>query len=84
MAGKRFGNLANHLRFTKLKPSKLAITINKPLADLFIRQTFFCQMLKKSKFVKHSPRQTFPLYGSWYCIVHCSEQHYGFVVEIVK
>ena len=37
--------------------------MNKPLADLFIRQTFFHQTFEKSKFAKHSPRQTFPLYG---------------------
>ena len=34
------------------KPSKLvaklAISINNLLADLLIRQTFFCQLLKKS------------------------------------
>ena len=56
-------NLANHLQFAKLKPSKLVVTIDNPLADLFIRQTFFCQTLEKSKFAKHSSRQTFPLYG---------------------
>ena len=32
-------NLANRLQFTKLKPSKLVVIINIPLADLFIRQT---------------------------------------------
>ena len=34
-------NLVNCLQFAKLKPSKVVVTINKPLADLFIRQTFF-------------------------------------------
>ena len=32
-----------------------------------IRQTFFRQMLRKSKFAKVSPCQTFPLYGN-YCL----------------
>ena len=44
-------NLVNCLQFTKLK---LLVTINKPLADLFIHQTFFCQMFEKSKFAKLS------------------------------
>ena len=61
--GESLANLANRLRFTKLKPSKVVATINNPLADLSIHQTFFCQTLEKSKFAKHSPRQTFPLYG---------------------
>ena len=56
-------NLANCLRFAKLKPSKLVVTIDNPLANLFIRQTFFCQTLEKSRFAKHSARNTFPLYG---------------------
>ena len=58
-------NLANCLQFAKLKPSKLVVTIDNPLADLLIRQTFFCQMLEKSKFTKHFPCQTFPLYGNF-------------------
>ena len=57
-------NLAYRLRFTKLKPSKLVVTNNNPLADLLIRQTFFRQTIEKSKFSKHSPRQTFLLYGT--------------------
>ena len=56
-------NLVNHLQFAKLKPSKVVVTINNPLADLFIRQTFFHQTLEKSKFAKPSPCQIFPLYG---------------------
>ena len=54
-------NLANCLQFVKLKPSKLVVIINNPLADLLIHQTF-CQMLEKNKFIKNSPCQTFPLY----------------------
>ena len=62
--GESFANLTNRRRFAKLKPSKLIPTIDNPLADLFIRQTFFRQTLKNSGFAKHSARQTFPLYGS--------------------
>ena len=40
-------NLANHLQFAKLKPLEVVGTINKPLADPFICQTFFCQTLEK-------------------------------------
>ena len=46
-------NLANRLRFAKLKPSKVVVTINNPLADLFIRQTFFHQTFEKSKFASN-------------------------------
>ena len=60
--GESLANLANRLRFAKLKPSKLVVTIDNPLADPFIRQTFFRQMLEK-RFAKLSARQTFPLYG---------------------
>ena len=56
--------LANRLRFAKLKPSKLIVIIDNPLANVFIRQTFFHQTLENSRFAKHSARQTFPLYGS--------------------
>ena len=61
--GESLANLANRLQFAKLKPSKLVVTIDNPLADLLIRQTFFRQTLEKSRFAKHSARQTFPLYG---------------------
>ena len=56
--------LVNCLRFSKLKSSKLVVIINSPLADLFIRQTFFRQTLEKNKFAKHSARQTFLLYSN--------------------
>ena len=39
-------NLANRLQFAKLKPSKLVVTIDNPLADLFISQTFSTKCLK--------------------------------------
>ena len=61
--GESLANLANRRRFAKLKPSKLISTIDNPLADPFIRQTFFRQTLKNSRFAKHYARQTFPLYG---------------------
>ena len=33
-------NLVNRLQFAKLKPSKVVVTINNHLADLFVYQTF--------------------------------------------
>ena len=63
--GESLANLANRLRFAKLKPSKLVVAIDNPLADLFIRQTFSAKRLK-SRFAKHSAHQTFPLYGILY------------------
>ena len=48
--------------FAKLKPSKLVVAIYNLLANLFNHQTFFRQMLRKSKSTKISPCQTFPLY----------------------
>ena len=59
LAGETLANLANGPWFAKLKPSKLVLIINNLLADLLIRQTFFCQMLETSQFVKLSPCQTF-------------------------
>ena len=61
-------HLANNLQFVKLKPSKLkpfklVVTINNPLADLFVCKAFFCQTLEKRIFIKHSPQQTFLLCG---------------------
>ena len=61
--GESLVNLENCPLFAKLKPSKLVLIINNLLADLLIRQTFFCQILENSQFAKLSPRQTFPLYG---------------------
>ena len=57
-------NLVNCLQFSKLKPSKVLVAINKPLTDLLIHQSFFYLTLKKSKFAKQSPRQTFLQYGT--------------------
>ena len=48
------GRLANHQRLAKLKPSKLIVTINNFLANLFIRQDLY-----PSTFAKHYRHQTF-------------------------
>ena len=53
--GETLANLANRPWFTKLKLSKLILIINNLLADLFIRQTFFRQMLEKSQFARFPP-----------------------------
>ena len=42
--GERSANLVNHLQFDKLTPSKLVVTINNLLADLFIRQTYITKV----------------------------------------
>ena len=60
---KSLANMTNHLQFAKLKPSKLVVSMNNLVVDLFIHQTFFCKMLEKSKFAKHFPHQIFPLYS---------------------
>ena len=56
--GESLANLVNRLdlQFAKLKPSKLVVTIDNPLADLFIHQTFLRQTFEKSRFAKHSAR----------------------------
>ena len=41
--------------FAKLKPSKLVLTINKLLADLLIRQTFFAKRSKRVNSPNFSP-----------------------------
>ena len=60
--GESLVNLANHLQFDKLKPSKLVVTINNLLADLFIRQTL---SPKSSSIHFHQTLSlpNFPLYG---------------------
>ena len=52
LAGEKFGEFGAW--FVKLKLSKLVRTINNLLADPFIGQTFFHQMLEKSQFAKLS------------------------------
>ena len=69
-------NLANHLRFTKLKPSKLVLTINNPLPNLLIRQIFSWQMLEKSKFAKEK-------YANLHCTcvhVHATQHTHAVIV----
>ena len=71
--GESLANLANRRWFAKLKPSKWVVTIDNLLAELFIRQTFFRQMLRKGEFAKVSPCQTFPLHGNSFIfiVVYC-------------
>ena len=57
--GGSLADLVNHQQFTKLKLSKLAVTIYNFLADLFICQNFY-----PSSFAKHYHLQTFPLHGN--------------------
>ena len=61
MAGGKFGEFGES---SVIRQTNLVLTIDNLLADLLIRQTFFCQMLEKSQFAKLSPCQTFPLYGN--------------------
>ena len=58
-------SLANHQQFTKLKPSKLVVTIDNLWADLFIRQALFHQNFYPPTLAKHhiSP-PNFLLYGT--------------------
>ena len=44
-----------------MSEAKTIQSSSNPLADLFICQTLFRHTLEKSKFVKRSPCQTFPL-----------------------
>ena len=57
------GKFGEFGELSAIHQTKLVLTINNLLADLLIRQTFFCQMLETSQFAKLFPRQTFPLYG---------------------
>ena len=50
--GESLANLVNRRWFAKLKPYKLVVTIDNLLAELFIHQTFFRQMLRKDEFAK--------------------------------
>ena len=60
-AGRKFGEFGESPVIRQTKTIQIIIiTIDNPLADLFIRQTFFTE---KSKLAKHSAHQTFPLYG---------------------
>ena len=59
----KFGKFGESSAIRQTKTIKVVVTINNPLADLFICQTFYHQTLEKSKFSKYSPRQVFPPYG---------------------
>ena len=67
--GESLADLVNRQRFTIPKPSKLVVIIITLWLYLSIRQTFPHQILRKSKFTKVSPCQTFPLYGT--CTGQC-------------
>ena len=61
-------NLMNCPWFAKLKPSKLVLTIDSLLADLFIHY-FFHQMLEKNKFTKLS-HYSFSIILVWFvCVI---------------
>ena len=64
-------NLANHPWFTKLKPSKLVLTINNLLANLLICQTFFRQMLETSQFTKLSRYMVVTLLNLQMILIPC-------------
>ena len=55
-------NLVDHLRFTKLKPFKLVVTINNSLFDLFICQTG--KHLKRENLLNLLPAKLSQLYSS--------------------
>ena len=47
VGGESLVNLANHPQFTKLKPSKLVLTINNLLADLNFTKLSFSKCSKR-------------------------------------
>ena len=55
LRGESLANSENCQLFSKLKPSKLVLTITNLLVDLLNHQTLFCQMFKKSKFTELCP-----------------------------
>ena len=61
--GRKFGKFGESSAICQTKTNQSSSYNNNPLAGVFIRQTFSCQTFEKSKFAKHSPRQTFPLYS---------------------
>ena len=80
--GGKFGKFGE---LSAICQTKLVLTINNLLADLLIRQTLFCQMLETSQFAKHSPHQTFPLYGTRYTESKtCAGFNFANVFKITK
>ena len=56
-------SLENHLRFAKIKSSKLVVTFNNLLVDLFIHQTYFTKIFIQFHQTLSIPN--FPLYGTF-------------------
>ena len=71
-----------HDSIAKLKPSKLVLTIYNLLADLLIRQPFFCQMLERVN-SPNFPPQTFMVYGMLNSYVY-PYVHYVFFVLLFR
>ena len=65
LAGRNFCKFGESSAIPQTKTIQISsyIITNNRLADLFIRQTFFCQTLENCKFTKHSPCQAFLLYS---------------------
>jgi len=59
----KFGESSLICQIAKLKPFEFLLTTITFWLSLLICQTFFCQMLKMSKFTKLLPCQTFSLCG---------------------
>ena len=68
--------LVNPQRFTKLKPSKLVVTINNPLADLFICQIFSARHLKRI-----NSSNILPVKLSCYTAMHCDCGILNFIIN---
>ena len=69
LAGRKFdgfGELSVILQTKAIQSTYIVVTINNPLADLFICKTFSAKCLKRV----NSSRQTFPLYGIHIVIVY--------------
>jgi len=62
IAGK-FGKFGESSIIRQTKTIQISTYNYNLCLNLFIRQTFYCQMLKTSKFVKLYPCQNFLLYG---------------------
>ena len=71
MAGGNVGKLGESSMIHQTKPSKLVLLINNLLADLLIRQTFFHQMLKTTRFTKLPPTKL-----SLYMVCYCASNQY--------
>jgi len=85
---RKFGEFGKSRAIRQTKPSKFLLTIITFWLNPFIHQTFFCQMLKMSKFAKLYSHQTFLLYGSDFTIIKGMTQpiatYYVFHVSYLK